>query len=148
MSRRRSRRARVVFGTVWCFGMAAFTVAAPVGRAADSQRAYTAGLESLQVNGETVFVKDVDGGGGVGTVVEQPDGSGAVTKRIGGTTIEPTRARITPGTLNKFLRAQLSTKSAPASGSILHADYNRKVVGQLEFTNAVLTALELPALDG
>jgi hypothetical protein len=145
-SRSSSRRASVVLIATCC--AMCLSIFAAVAPAAD-QRGYTAGHVALQIGTETVFVHNADGGDIVGTVVEQPDpAGGSVKKHISAPTIEPIRAAIQPGQFDKFLREQLTGKPSPVNGAVIHSSYDRKVVGQTDFSNAVLTELQLPVLDG
>jgi hypothetical protein len=128
--------------------LVALLVALPVTalRAGTVQRGYGAGNFALEIGAETRFVQSVEGGVVRGVVAADPSGD----KRITGVVVDPIRAKIGSDDFAQFVNGSLSGdgKTQPVNGVVHMTDLNFKSVDSREFTNAVLTEVTLPTLDG
>jgi hypothetical protein len=102
---------------------------------------------ALQLNGETQFVSSLDGGFIDGTVVTETGGA-MPKKHIGGTTIEPVRARVRPDQFTQFLADSLDGKADNATGTIYYIDNGGKVQQQRALSGLMLSELAFPTLAG
>jgi phage tail-like protein len=113
-------------------------------------RTYTAGRTALQIDQETRFVQSLEGGVMRGTVAVENDGK----KHLAGVVADPIRARVGSDDFSAFISAGLSDggggggKMQRVNGTIHQTDYNYKVVASRDFTDAMLTEVSFPALDG
>lgn len=116
-------------------------------------RTYLSGKYALELDGVMVgFLQSADGGNPVAEVVTeqlQPDDT-VVKKHIAGVKYEDITVTVGTGMSSLFydwIRSTLSGNPQRKSGSIVYADYNNREVSRLDFTYALITEIDLPALD-
>lgn len=122
--------------------------------AAWSRRPFATGHFVLELGGRTVgFLRSVEGGGVKADVVLEPPGSDTTTwkKHVGPLRYEPitVEAGITMGPeLYDWLSAFFDGKGERRSGAIIAADFNYKERARRQFTDALITEVSFPAMDG
>ena len=110
------------------------------------QRTYGAGNFALEIGAETRFVQSVEGGVMRGVVADQNG-----DKRITGVVCDPIRAKVGSDDFRQLIADALAggnKAQQPVNGVVHMTDYNFKSLATREFTNAVLTEVTLPTLDG
>ncbi len=100
----------------------------------------------LELNGIAVgMLKSVSGGNIVADVVAERAGAG---KRLGRVRYEPFVLETGPAMAPEFWKVlQNGPGPAPLDGAVVLVDFNQKVLKRLEFVNARVTEIALPALD-
>jgi hypothetical protein len=116
-------------------------------RAAVREATYRLDTYALQINDEAQIVGGLDGGFVDGTVVTETTGL-MPKKHIGGTTIEPLRARIQINQFTQFLVDSLEGKADRAKGSVFYIDAAGKVQQQRDFGSLALSELTFPGFSG
>lgn len=119
-----------------------------------THRSYTAGHFELKLDGErsSAYLKSVDGGWPKHAVVSEPIGPhNQQIKHASVADIDPISFEMGVSGANNVLQwIQSSWKKEPAtkSGQITHANYNGYATLEHEFSDAHLTEVTFPALDG
>lgn len=119
---------------------------------AQKSRDLSSGRIGLEIEGQFVgWVKSADGGGPVADVVQEKAGGGqAPKKRLTGVRYDPIRVECyidALPALADWLRGTQTQGKPRRNGALIFADFNYKAVTRLEFQNALLTEVGLPALD-
>jgi hypothetical protein len=122
-----------------------------VARGATVARAFSKGPAALEVDGTQSYVISVEGGNAIGTVVSETPVGGAVPgKHIGGVGYEDIVVQL-PFTVAPALAAwignSLASGTVRKSGAIVYTDGTGSEWKRLEFTDALITGVELPACD-
>ncbi|HYG59813.1 MAG TPA: phage tail protein [Symbiobacteriaceae bacterium] len=122
------------------------------GVAALSPGSYTAGRYGLELDGTFAgWLSSAEGGHAVADVVmEQLGPDRIVRKHIGAVKYED--ITVTFGadmarSVYQWIQDTLDHKYTRKNGAIIAADYNGMVVSRMEFTNALMTEIGMPALD-
>lgn len=115
-------------------------------------RNYSAASFALELEGTAVgFLRTVEGGEPVGTVVEEAaDSSGIVKKHVGTVVYQPIVISFGAGMASvvyQWISDVLSRKAPAKSGAIIFADYNYKETSRIEFDQALVTEISFPAVD-
>jgi hypothetical protein len=119
---------------------------------AQKSRDLASGRIGLEIEGQFIgWVKSADGGGPVADVVQEKAGNGqAPKKHLAGVHYDPIHLEcnvdLLPA-LADWLRGTQTQSKPRRNGALIFADFNYKAVTRLEFQNALLTELGLPALD-
>lgn len=111
---------------------------------------YVSGTASLELNGVPVgALKSVSGGNAVADVVtERPGPSGVAGKHLANVRYEPIVLEVGASMAPEFWAAlQQWPTNKPFNGAVLLGDFNQNIVKRLEFNNAIITEIGLPALD-
>jgi hypothetical protein len=117
-------------------------------------RGYSAGRFSLELEGEPQgFLFSVEGGECFANAVREPVAAGSLfaTKHPGPPQFAPVIITFGIGvgaSLFQWITDLLAGNAKPKSGAISFLDYNYKEQSRLTFRNAVITAVEFPALAG
>jgi hypothetical protein len=127
----------------------------PLQRAgAGDGRSYVAGHFALVLDGgrTTGFLQSVSGGAASAEVMEEvdPTNPNLVTKQIGTPKYEDFTVQFDVGAgqpMKDWIDAMLAGKAARKNGAVVAADFNRKVLRQAEFQDALLTEFKIPACD-
>ncbi len=100
----------------------------------------------LELSGVAVgMLRSASGGNVVADVVAERAGAG---KRLGRVRYEPFVLETGPAMTPEFWKVlQNGPGSAPLDGAVVLVDFNQKVLKRLEFVNARVTEIALPALD-
>lgn len=119
--------------------------------AADA-RSYAAAKYALELDGVAAgWIHSFEGGNVRGVVSEIPLASNPLVKKhLGNVRYEP--VTIVCGTGNKgvldWIRSFLSGEFQRKNGALVFADQNYKIVERLEFQDALITEVGIPAMDG
>jgi len=118
-----------------------------------TERSYTASRFALMLDGvQTGFVKSVEGGGVKAEVIhEASDSSYFVKKHIGPPMYEPFTVEIDlsmAASVYEWIAATWTGKIFRTDGAITTVDTQFKAVSEQQFTDALLTAVTTPTLDG
>jgi hypothetical protein len=143
----RSRRRGVVFSAAAVVAAAVLASVVPA-RAAD-QRSYATRNAMLQLDNEQHIVRAAQGGYITADVVTErgPGATGVFPKKhLAGAKVEPIEAVVNGDDFAKFIQQQLENPSR-VNGSLGQADSQGKSSDQIDFQNAMLTELDLPAFD-
>jgi hypothetical protein len=108
---------------------------------------YRLDMYALELNGDAQIVNSIEGGFVDGIVVEEAGGM-MPKKHLGGTTIEPIRARVRVDQYTAFLADALAGKADNAKGAIYYLDNSGKVQKQQSLTGLALSELAFPGLGG
>lgn len=111
-----------------------------------------AGRLAVEIEGEQVcWATSMEAGPATAEVVEQAVAGGTfMLKRIGGVGYEPIRLTCGPriaSSLFGWMHEMLSGTQQAKNGALIAVDYAGSVIDRLNFTNALITGLTLPALD-
>src|SRR5262245_3122951 len=110
------------------------------------------GRFALEIGGMTAgYLASAAGGSATADVVVEQAGGVVPKKHLGAIRYEDVRiscAAVTAAKLIPWLTETLSGKPSRKSGAILSIDAAGKVAGALDFTNALLSEVSFPALDG
>jgi phage tail-like protein len=115
-------------------------------------RSYAAGPTLLSLEGiKAGFVKSVEGGAVTADVIEEPAGATPFTKKhLGQTRYEDIIVGLTLSTnrtVYDWIRSSWEMKDVRKNGSLTFCDYNLKATSSLEFFNALITEVTIPACD-
>jgi hypothetical protein len=114
-------------------------------------RAVSRGPAALELDGVQSYVISVEGGNAVGSVVTEASVGGAVPgKHIGGVSFEDIVVQLpftVAPTLAAWIGDTLAKGPARKNGAIVYTDINRSEWKRLEFTDALISGVELPACD-
>jgi hypothetical protein len=112
--------------------------------------AMTAGL-MLEVDGSYSPVDAAEGGNAFAEVGSEPPQDAVLRKHLVAVRYEDLVVQVVLGAasaqLMSWVGAALQNGAAPKSGAIIYADYSGKEMRRLEFFNAVITEVALPACD-
>lgn len=129
--------------------------ALPAGAALTADgRTFVAGRFALELDGKAVgFLKSVEGGAITAEVVtEESSGGGAFPrKHIAGVKYEDITIEIgmsSDAVLWDWLSSFFERKAARKNGAIILCDFDFKTRARHEFTDALITEVTIPALDG
>lgn len=117
-------------------------------------RTFTAATYALELGGVAAgFLASATGGDAVGSVVIEGTAGGSAwpNKHLGNVSYEDIQITVThapTGALLDWINGFLGTKAPSMDGAILILDFNHHVVERLEFTNARISQITVPALDG
>lgn len=116
------------------------------------RESYAAAWIVLELEGVSVgFLKSAKGGEPFATVVgDQPDRQGMVNKHVGEVRYEPIMLELSPEldpTLLQWISEFLENRAAPKDGAIFFSNYSLTDSTRIEFRNAQISALAIPALD-
>lgn len=115
-------------------------------------RAYVSGRYALELDNVMVgWVQSADGGNPVGEVVNESMGPDYVTrKHIAAVKYEDITVSVSSGMSSVFydwIKSTLEGNPQRKSGSIIYMDYNNHEISRMSFRNAMITEIDLPALD-
>ena len=118
-----------------------------------AERSYVAGRYALELDGIVAgWVKSVEGGHATSDVVIEQLGPDYIQKKhISNLKYEDIKLDIGIGMSRAFwgwIESSLARKYNRKSGAIIAADYDYKEKSRLEFTDALITEVGMPALDG
>lgn len=118
-----------------------------------SERSYVSTHFALQVGTENSgFLKSVEGGSATAEVVTEPAGPSPYSKKhLGPVSYEPIAMQIDLNlakSVYEWIDATWMGNSQPKSGSIAILDAQYKVVQEQQFSDARITEVTIPALDG
>ena len=150
LSRRRFVGAGLTVGGAALFGLPALTPSA-IG-AVNAAIAYTATRPVLDLEGVAVPLTAVSGGAEYADPVKEPDvGDGITHLRPGVPKVEDIVIQLpldsVPPSLLSWINGMLAKNVTRKSGAIAYLDLNMAQRKRLEFTNALLTEVTLPACD-
>ena len=132
------------FLTIGCCVVVAALSAGPAG-----ERSYTAGRAALEIDGETQFVHRVEGGTAVADVVKENQGpDGIVRKHVGSVKFEDIVVDVQPPAFTNVIKNALDGKTMPLNGAVNYVDFDYKTTRRQTFSNALVTGVKFPALDG
>jgi hypothetical protein len=120
-------------------------------QAAVAGRSFSAITVVLELDGTTTIVKSAAGGNAVVDVVLEPVVDGIQRKRPGGVRFEDLILELPFGmspALLGWINSTLGKGPTAKNGALVYLDFNLQEVKRLEFVNAVITEVTLPALDG
>jgi len=128
-------------------------LAVGIGPSSSNKRAYVAGHFALSIDGEEPsFVESAEGGAAYGEViVEVGGGSTLAKKHIGNVKYEEISFKCGTGmskALYDWIQNSVSGKAIRRNGALIAADYDYKEQSRREFTNALISEIGFPALDG
>jgi hypothetical protein len=122
-------------------------------QAATAQRAPSAGSVALELDGTFIdYLKSVEGGNAFADVMPEAVGLDLIQrKRPGPVKFEDVVFEVPLGgdmkPLTNWITEMLTKSPTPKNGAIVYADFNNAEVKRLEFFNAFLTEVMLPAGD-
>jgi hypothetical protein len=132
-------------------GAALLAVPAGAWAAGASERAYAASRFGLMLDGVFVgFVQSAEGGSVVGQVVAEPTPVGPPRKHLASVDFEPILLQIGAGMgrpLYDWIASVLDGNPVRKSGEIIAVDANYATVSRVEFSNAAIASIGLPAMD-
>jgi phage tail-like protein len=111
---------------------------------------FVAGLWALTLDGTTVPLISVDGGGASSDVITHPDPGGVQRKRITGVHYDPFVLRVgldMGSELSDWIQATIDRKHARRDLVLHHLDSSGEEQVGLELKDALMTGMEVPALD-
>ena len=128
----------------------ALILAVGIGQSASNKRSYVAGHFILDLDGAQSLLGACDGGGTTSEVIEDTDPKGVARKHIGGVKYED--ISVTCGTgmsknMYEWLKASFDKSPLRRNGALLAADFDYKEKARLQFSNALITEIGMPALD-
>ena len=147
-------------GAVALSGKAAAAVAPQTGAAANpagggiGARVYTSSHFALELNNKEMvgFLRDVEGGGIKADVIEfQTGSSGDILKNLGRLHYEDLSVQMgfsMSKTIYDWISASWNKNYQRKSGAIVAADFNYERRSRREFTDALISEVSFPALDG
>ncbi len=117
------------------------------------QRSYVAGNFMLVLDGKELgFLKSVDGGAVTAEVISEPGGSGAfIRKHLGPIRYEEFCVQLglsMDRTIYDWIAATWQMDFKRKNGSIIAADYNQEAKGKREFSDALISEVTIPRMDG
>ncbi len=120
--------------------------------AAADLRSYAAGLSALDLDGQFIdFLKSAEGGFPKAEVILESAGPNLpVKKRIGPPRFQEIAIQcdpVMPKPLFDWIAAALNMSYVRKNGAIITADFNRAEQSRLEFKNALITEIGIPACD-
>lgn len=129
----------------------AFLVSAPIAGGQD-RRGFAAQRLNLIIEGENCgWIHSMEGGAVIGAVVvEKPQGARAPKKHLGNPQVEDLRIELPlplPRRVHDWVAAALAGNPARKSGSIVFFDLNNKSAEALEFHQAAIRSVTIPACD-
>src|SRR5579883_2563551 len=115
-------------------------------------RAMGAGHYLLEIDGKAAgWVEQVQGGEATSDVVTEKTGADTVAKKhLGGVKYTDITLRCGTGMSSSFyewMKEAIAQNPKRHNGAIVFTDYDRKEIQRLNFFNAIITEVELPALD-
>jgi hypothetical protein len=114
----------------------------------DPGRSYSAGSYRIEIDGMPAAVAtSVQGGNIVAEVAEERGGEKFARKRVGRIRIEPIRIEVSAGELIDLIKKGCDGTGQMFNGRVVEVDTTGSVIGEREFTNAVLTEIQFPQLD-
>jgi len=116
------------------------------------KRDYSSGKFALELEGKTAgFLKSIEGGERVGTVVsEKPGEDGIAKKHLGRVDVEPITFAFGVGLskeLYQWISEACDRQQKPRSGAIVFLKYDFTEVERLEWKNGLITDIVFPPLD-
>ena len=97
------------------------------------------------------WVQSAEGGGAVGDVVTEKQGPDGISKKhLAGVKYEDITVNCGTGMSKAFyqwIQDTLGLKGARKNGAIIESDFNARERSRMEFTNALISEVGLPALD-
>lgn len=120
---------------------------------AATQRTYASGYSALELDGQFVdFLKSADGGFPKGDVVTLPQGPSSLfpSKHLASIKYQDIAIQcdpVMPKPLFDWISAALNKSYVRKNGAIITADYDYKERSRLQFNNALITEIGLPACD-
>ncbi|MDP1947329.1 MAG: hypothetical protein Q8L77_07495 [Nitrospirota bacterium] len=153
-SRGPSRRDFLAQAGLLAGGMALMSIPGfrTVAQAAVDARAYSSGAIALELDGQFVdFLKSADGGFAKGDVVVQSLGTALFpSKHLASIKYQDIAIQcdpVMPKPLFDWIAAELNGSHVRKNGAIVTADFNRVERSRLQFNNALITEIGLPACD-
>jgi hypothetical protein len=130
---------------------AAMLLGTRVTAAAAELRAYTSGKLALELDGTMTYLRSAEGGNAVVDVIDEPVTEDLILrKHPGGLHFEDILLQ-TPLAgwlpLAGWIAATLTKGPVPKSGALVYMDFNNNEIRRLEFFNAIITEVALPACD-
>lgn len=112
-----------------------------------------AATSALELDGQFIdFLKSAEGGFPRADVIQQPVGpNGFIKKQIGPPRYQDISIQcspVLPKPLFDWIAATVSLSYPRKSGAIITGDFNRVEQNRLQFSNALLTEITIPACDG
>jgi len=121
-------------------------------QAATAYRTYSAAKFGLAIEGvDAGLVSRLSGGSPTADVViERPAAENTVGKHVAGVKYEDITfsTDLSSKPLSDWISATLKSQFVRKNGSVVAADLNYRVVEELQFFNALISAVTFPALDG
>jgi hypothetical protein len=115
------------------------------------RRSYISGYQLLEINGQSAgFVHTVEGGYPYAEAVIKPLPTGEADKEPGETRWTPIVVTFGPGSeqpLYDWVTAMINGSQSPTDGVVIFLAYDLRQRWRLEFDQAVITQLQLPALS-
>lgn len=138
--------------TFWVFCLIPILILLPLLTGASARNSYAAGKYALELDGRVVgWLHSAEGGQAVADVVTEEFGDDWLQKKhIGNVKYEEITVTVADGMsreLFQWVRDFTQNKAGRKNGAIIAADYTYSEISRLEFHNAVITELGLPALD-
>lgn len=153
-SRGPSRRDFLTQAGLLAGGMAIMSIPGfrTVAQAAVDARAYSSETVALELDGQFVdFLKSADGGFAKGDVVVQSLGTSLFpSKHLASIKYQDIAIQcnpVMPKPLFDWIAAELNGSHVRKNGAIVTADFNRVERSRLQFNNALITEIGLPACD-
>ena len=119
----------------------------------DPKRSATAGRFVLELDGNhCAYIKEISGGeaeADIGTIDHGP--LNMQTKMMTNFKFTPFKCKMgvaQGGALNEWIKASFDRAYATKSGAIIAGDFNYKATHRVDFVNALVTGVTVPALDG
>lgn len=119
-----------------------------------NRTAYTSGHFLFTIDGEldTSWLKSVDGGAVKGTVVEESLGLDDLQlKHIATVETDPLTVEVgisASSSVLRWVRDSMNRKFSRRNGSVIHANFKYESVFEQSFSDALLSEITFPALDG
>ena len=128
-------------------------LAVGIGQSGKNSRSYVAGRFLLELDRVPVgFLAGVEGGSCYSDVIEEEVGAdGVARKHISGVKFEDITVTCSAGMSPAFydwIQSSIAHKPLRKSGAIIAADFNYNEKSRREFTNALITEIAFPAMDG
>ncbi|MEA2713667.1 MAG: hypothetical protein QOK27_1628, partial [Gemmatimonadales bacterium] len=139
-------------GTVTTVPVPTQTTSSTAQAATADMRSYTAAskfyLELGLASGTAgTYVHRVEGGDPIADVNEKPDGGGLIYRQVTNVKRTDIVAEVRPNDFTDLIRDFLQEQYTRVDGRLVGIDYTLKPASQLGFSHAMLTGVDLPALD-
>jgi len=119
-----------------------------------ADRSYVSGRFALMLGGSEMagFLKSVDGGGLKADLIAEPAGpDNIIHKHIGSPKVDDFKCQVgwsmSPG-FYEWIQQSWDKKYARKAGEVISCDFDYKAKSSREFTEALITEVGIPALDG
>jgi tail tube protein gp19 len=119
----------------------------------DAKRSATTGRFALELDGyHCAYIKSISGGDAEADIATHDHGPlNMQTKQMANFKFNPFKAKVgiaQGGAMNDWIKASFDKQYATKSGAIIAGDFNYKATHRVDFINALITSVGIPALDG